>query len=182
MIRGTPFMLATAALWLDYVRKDGVGAASLADYVTAFSKVNNRDRFKRDAWEGEAQFDLVYRPSSTAVRKRVAYLFPDQRRPGTLKRYLDEFGTLIDIARRHGIEVVAVRLPTLNAFRQQLPDEAAFNQALTSVLASRSVPLIDFSGLLDEPRYYFDTDHLNRAGLTALFQQKLKALLTTAGR
>jgi hypothetical protein len=48
------------------------------------------------------------------------------------------------------------------------------------VLADRAVPFCDFSAELDEPKFYFDTDHLNRSGLTELFQRRLKPLLTTS--
>lgn len=181
MVRGTPLKQKTAALWLRYVRDEQVPAASLLDYLTSFSKVNNRDRFQRDAWEGEAQFNQVYRPSAAAVRKRIAYLYPDPPQPAPLARYLDEFAALVDVARRHGAQIVALRLPALTAFRQQLPGEAAFNQALASVLTKTDVQLIDLSAALDEPRFYFDTDHLNRAGVTELFNRHLKALLMADG-
>jgi hypothetical protein len=42
------------------------------------------------------------------------------------------------------------------------------------------VPFCDFSTELDNPNFYFDTDHLNRSGLTELFQRRLKPLLTTS--
>ena len=35
----------------------------------------------------------------------------------------------------------------------------------------------DFSTEIDDPALYFDTDHLNRKGLTELFQRRLKAVL-----
>ena len=48
------------------------------------------------------------------------------------------------------------------------------------VLADRPVPFCDFSTDLDEPKFYFDTDHLNRSGLTELFRRRLKPLLATS--
>lgn len=57
LIRGAPFEMATAQLMWNYVRRDGVSPRALLDYLTGFSKINNRDRFQLDAWEGEAQFD-----------------------------------------------------------------------------------------------------------------------------
>ncbi len=50
-------------------------------------------------------------------------------------------------------------------------------EALARLLAARQVPLHDFSGRLAEPRFYFDTDHLNRAGLTELLARDLGAVL-----
>jgi len=47
---------------------------------------------------------------------------------------------------------------------------------MTGPLAAENVPLHDFSQEMDEPRFYFDTDHLNRAGLTAFFSRYLKAV------
>ena len=67
LIRGTPFAPAIAWRLGSYVRRDGVDPRALLDYLSGFSKINNRDRFQRDAWEGEAQFDRVYRSSATAV-------------------------------------------------------------------------------------------------------------------
>ena len=80
LIRGTPFAPAIARRLGNYVRRDGVDPRALLDYLSGFSKINNRDRFQRDAWEGEAQFDRVYRSSATAVAQRIAYLYPDARR------------------------------------------------------------------------------------------------------
>jgi len=177
LIRGTPFAPATVALMSDYVRNDGVSPKALLDYVSGFSKVNNRDRFQRDAWEGEAQFDRVYRPSVSAVTKRIAYLYPDPQAPAVLAHYVDVFGGLVAIAQQHDTRVVAVKLPAPAQFRNQLRGEAAFDDSLARILAERAVPLLDFSTELDDPSFYFDTDHLNRTGLTELFQRRLKTLL-----
>jgi hypothetical protein len=179
LIRGAPFEPAIAQLMWNYVRHDGVSPRALLDYLTGFSKINNRDRFQRDAWEGEAQFDRTYRSSATAVGKRIAYLYPDGTPPDVIARYLRDFASLIEIARRNDIRVIAIKPPTLALFRNQLPNEAAFDLALTQVLADHATPLNDFSAALDDPRFYFDTDHLNRAGVTELFQRQLKPLLTT---
>jgi len=34
-----------------------VDARAVLDYVSGFSKINNRERFQRDVWEGDAQFE-----------------------------------------------------------------------------------------------------------------------------
>ena len=107
-------------LW-DYVRHDGVDPRALLDYLSGFSKINNRERFQRDVWEGEAQFDRVYRSSATAVAKRIAYLYPDATTPDVRARYLKRFADLIAIAREHGIRVIAVKLPLPALFRDQTP-------------------------------------------------------------
>ena len=181
LIRGTPFAPALARHLGDYVRHYGVDPRALLDYLSGFSKINNRDRFRRDAWEGEAQFDRVYRSSATAVAQRIAYLYPDGTTPDVRARYLKQFADLIAIAREHGIRVVAVKLPAPTLFRNQLPDEAAFDAAVASILMEQAVPLQDFSAALDNPNFYFDTDHLNRAGATEAFQRLLKPLFMMPG-
>ena len=39
------------------------------------------------------------------------------------------------------------------------------------------VGFYNVSAELDEPRFYFDTDHLNRAGVSELFARRLKVIL-----
>jgi hypothetical protein len=177
-----PFAPAIARRLGNYVRRDGVDPRALLDYLSGFSKINNRDRFQRDAWEGEAQFDRVYRSSATAVAQRIAYLYPDATTPELCARYLKQFADLIATAREHGIRVIAIKLPLPALFRDRLPNEAAFDDAVQIVLTERAVPLRDLSAALDNPNFYFDTDHLNRAGVTESFQQLLKPLLMTPGR
>ena len=179
LIRGTPFEPEIARRLGNYVRRDGVDPRALLDYLSGFSKINNRDRFQRDSWEGEALFDRVYRSSPAAVAQRIAYLYPDATTPDLCARYLKQFTDLIATAREHGIRVIAVKLPQPALFRDRLPNETAFDDVVKTVLAEQAVPLRDFSAALDNPNFYFDTDHLNRAGVTESFQKLLKPLLMT---
>ncbi len=177
LLRRTPLEPAIATRMWGYIRNEAVDPRALLDYVTGFSKINNRERFERDAWEGEAQFDRVYRPSASALKKRIAYLYPDKTAATALGRYLEAFSTLIDSAERAGANVVVIKMPTPSQYRSQLPDEAAFDQAMSRLLAAADVRFYDFSPAIDEPRFYFDSDHLNRAGMTAFFARDLKPVL-----
>ncbi len=178
LLRATPFDPATAWLLLQYSRRDGVDPRAFVDYVTGFSKINNRDRFQKDIWEGELQFDRVYRQSATAVKSRIAYLFPEPGREAGLSRYMTEFAKLLELAERHNIHAVVIKMPTPGQFRALLPTEPAFDVAMAAAVGNSRVGFRDFSAELDEPRFYFDTDHLNRAGVTELFNRHLKAILT----
>src|SRR5665647_1604683 len=178
LLRATPFDPATAWLLLQYSRSDGVDPRAVADYVTGFSKINNRDRFQKDIWEGELQFDRVYRQSAAAVKSRIAYLFPDSGREAGLARYMPEFTKLLELAAGRHINVVVIQMPTPSQFRAQLPNEPAFDEAMAAAGRTRDVGFRNLSAELDEPRFYFDTDHLNRAGVTELFNRHLKAILT----
>jgi hypothetical protein len=180
LLRRTPFELAIARRLWDYSRNEGVDARAVLDYVTGFSKINNRERFQRDVWEGEAQFDRVYPPSATARSKRLAYLYPEQTPEARLRRYLETFSSLIALARQQGMRVVVIKMPVPPEFHQQLPGEAAFDEAIARLLATLDMRFDDLSLAISEPSSYFDTDHLNRAGLTEFFARHLKTILVSA--
>ncbi len=179
LLRRTPFEPAIARRLWDYALHEGVDPRAALDYVSGFSKINNRERFEPDVWEGEAQFERIYRPSTTATAKRIAYLYPDKTAEEARARYLVVFSSLVALAQHEGMRVVVVKLPVPPPYRSQLPNEAAFDEALSRVLEPRNIPVRDFSAAIKEPRFYFDTDHLNRAGLTEFFNRELKALLVS---
>jgi hypothetical protein len=80
------------------------------------------------------------------------------------------------MAQREGIHVVLIKMPLPATFYSQLVDERAFDQALAQVLAAHGLRLHDFSNRIAEPVRYFDTDHLNREGLTEFFKLDLLPL------
>lgn len=167
-----------AGLW-QLVREDGVSPRALADYATGFSKINNRDRFREDRWEGEAQFQRTWRPSASAVKKRVAYLYPHGTPDAALARYLAELSRVLALAQQAGMRVVVVKLPTPAQYRSQLPQEAEFDVALGRLLDAANVPLHDWSAALPEARFYFDSDHLNRQGVDELLARHLIPVLAS---
>ena len=181
LLRRTPFEPAIARSLCDYAWHEGVEGRAVLDYVSGFSKINNRERFQRDVWEGEAQFERAYRPASNAVKKRIDYLYPDQTPPAALTRYLGEFSAIIALARKEGVKVVVIKMPVPPRFYMQLPEEAGFDAAISRVLTAPGVPFHDFSETTNDQRLYFDTDHLNRAGLTEFFQRDLKPVLGSGG-
>jgi len=177
LLRRMPLDAATARRLWRYARQEGVEARAVVDYLSGFSKINNPERFRRDVWEGEVQFDRAHRPSATALAKRIAYLYPEKTPAAQRERYLAALSELVALARREGMRVVALKMPVPLGFRSQLPDEAAFDEALAPALAARGVAVHDLSARLPEPRFYFDTDHLNRAGLDELLARDLRTLL-----
>lgn len=179
LLSRTPFHPAIARRLARYSLEDGVSPLAVLDYAAGFSKINNRERFERDVWEGERQFDRLQRPSAAADRNRIAYLYPEAApRPAVLARYLEEFSELIALARRETGRVTVIKMPVPARFYDQLPNEAAFDLELRRLLVAEQVEFHDFSRALDEPRFYFDTDHLNREGLTVFFSRHLKAILS----
>lgn len=178
LLRRTPFEPALVRRFLSYCVHEGIDPLAVLDYVSGFSKINNRERFRRDVWEGEAQFDRTHRASAAADRKRIAYLYPAPEPDAVaFKRYRAAFQSLIELAERHGVRIVVVKMPVPARFHRRLPGEATFDEAMARLLADRGVPIHDFSLALDDPGFYFDTDHLNRTGVTAFFDRHLKAIL-----
>jgi hypothetical protein len=182
LMRRTPFRLAVARRLTAYSLREGVSPLAVLDYVTGFSKLNNRERFLRDVWEGEAQFDRVHRPSSVLDRKRIDYLYPSPNPdPAAFARYVREFAGAIELAHRAEMRVVVIKTPVRSQFRSLLPNEAAFDEAIARLLGEQNVVYRDFSSAMDEPRFYFDTDHLNREGSTQFFNRFLKPILAEGG-
>jgi hypothetical protein len=181
LLARTPLDPSLLARFARYSISEGVDPRALADYVTGFSKINNRARFEQDVWEGEGQFDRTHKPSKSADAKRIEYLYPEGADDeAVFARYAGELRALIEIAKAQGTTVVGIKLPVPKRFHDLLPDEAAFDGAMTELFAAAGGTFRDFSLTMDEAKFYFDTDHLNRTGLTEFFNRHLKALLTTA--
>lgn len=179
LLRRTPFEPALAWRFLDYSLHEGVDPRAVLDYVSGFSKINNRERFRQDMWEGEARFDRVHRPSATADRKRIQYLYPDDPPDSAaFARYRAVLAELIATAQAAGVRVVVIKMPVPSRFHARLPGEAAFDESMARLFKSRGVAFHDFSLVMDEPRFFFDTDHLNRAGVNAFLDDYLAAILT----
>lgn len=172
--RGTPFDPNIMRLLWGYTRDAGVDTRAVLDYATLFSKINNRERFQQDVWEGELQFERVFRPSVSAVQKRIDYLYPDGASATGLARYLAAFDALLGIAQQSGLEVLVIKLPLPAPFHAQLLGEPAFDHAVSGLLARRGIEFHDFSAAMPEPRFYSDTDHLNRVGAEEFLTRYLK--------
>jgi hypothetical protein len=176
LLARTPFDMRVAGVLIRFVWNEGVRARAVADYLTGFSKINDRTRFRRDAWEGEAQFDRVFRPSAAADRRRIDYLYPSPT-VASRRRYLETLSRMVRTLESDGCRVVVLRPPLPGRFRRLLPDEAGFDADLSASLAGTGAEVVDLSASLDDPAFYFDTDHLNRTGVRRLVDGDLRTLL-----
>jgi hypothetical protein len=150
------------------------------DYVSGFSKINNPDRFGVDRPAEAARFDRRYRPVEQIDRQRIAYLYPatgEEQAQRHLQRYLAEFESLVAGVRSRGVRVILVRPPLPPRTRALMPDESAFDAALASLAGRTGAELHDLSAAIEDPAMYFDTDHLNRTGVTELFEGHLAGVL-----
>lgn len=164
------------ALYLRHLRH-GIDPRAVLSYASGFARINNQDRFTPDRWEAEDSFDRSPRPSAVADRERIEYLYPQPSDPAAKARYLDHLVALIDVARAAGAEVVVIKPPIPARFAALLPDEQAFDAALTARLEAAGVEFHDFTAALPDPGYYFDPDHLNRRGAERFLDAHLAPIL-----
>ena len=152
-----------------------------ADYITGFSKINNRDRFVPDRVpEAGARFDRRYRPVPQIDRERLAYLYPDPAErvdPGTLQKYLGELDALISEAERRGMAFIAIKPPIPDRVSRMIPGEPQFDGALAAIVERRRIEFHDFSHVGNDEAFFQDTDHLNRTGVLKFFESSLAPVL-----
>lgn len=178
LLARTPLLPSLMVRFIRYGLYERIGMRAVADYLTGFSKINNRNRFMPDVWEGEAQFERTHRPSRIADARRVEYLYPDGvGGAAAFARYVGVLGELLDTAQAKGATVTGIKMPVPKRFHSLLPDEKAFDAVMSDLFAGKGAVFLDFSLAMDEARFYFDTDHLNRAGVTVFFDRHLKELL-----
>ena len=178
LIRRTPVSGSLGARLLVYGWHHGVPLTAALDYLSGFSKINNDERFQRDMWEGEAKFDRVFRFSQVQARQRVEYLYPfEQVDTVTFERYWQQFADFVAFVKARGLGLIVIKTPMPERILAMIPGETEFDARVAAFLAEHDVPYHDFSKVDNDPSYFFDTDHLNRKGLTVFFEQHLQPIL-----
>jgi len=148
------------------------------DYVSGFSKINNPDRFQPDVNDDErTRFEKTYRPVPQLDQQRLDYLYPATPAP-MRDHYLAEFEDLLRFAQSRNIRVIVMKPPVPARIYRRLPGEAEFDAVLKAILDRNGVAVADFSRVDNDDRFFFDTDHLNRAGVLNFFEHHLKDTLT----
>lgn len=165
------------ALW-GAIQDLGVDRSVFWNYLTGFSKINDpMSWFEPDPWTDDPQFDQVFRGPAYRYQQRVRYLYPDEPNEAEFRRYLDLFLAMIDDLHARGIGVLVFKPPLPEAFSGLIPHEERFNEVLSTALEDRGVPFYDYTDVMPSPEWYFDTDHLNRAGVLRFFQDHLRSVL-----
>lgn len=160
----------------------GLDWRTLLDYATGFSRINDRERFVPDVWEAEAKFDTTpRRPSDAADEARIAYLYPGPPSVRAMDRAFGDLEAIVALAREHGAGTVLIRPPIPDRFRERLPGIAGFEPRLSALAERTGARLVDHSTLIAEPKYYLDSDHLNRSGVALWLERGLADLLRGGG-
>lgn len=154
------------------------GRAIALDYISGFSKINNPDRFSPDITDDEAtKFNKVYRPIKQIDAQRLEYLYPPETDPAFYTRYLSEFEDLVRYTKEHNIRLIVIKTPLPERFYRMLPNEAKFDQDLKAILDKYQVEFHDYSLTDNDEKFFYNTDHLNRAGVLNFFRNSLAPLL-----
>ena len=154
------------------------------DYIVGFSRINNPDRFKPDVSEEEAtRFGRTYRPIRQIDQQRTGYLYPAKVDGPAVPRgrYLAEFEDLLRYGKSRNVRFVVIKPPIPQRIYRMIPGEGSFDAALKEILSRQGVGFHDFSLVGNDERFFYDTDHLNRAGVLNFFEHSLKGILTPAG-
>jgi hypothetical protein len=169
-----PFDSALASSLL----RDPVTRSMGVDFALGFSKINNQDRFADDVTPDErSRFTRVYRPVKQIDDQRLEYLYPRTVDQAAFDRYLMEFDALLADAQARGSRVIVVKPPLPERVARRIPHEAAFDARLAEVLGRRGIVVHDFTHVGNDDALFYDTDHLNRAGVLRFFEQSLAPLL-----
>jgi|FLOH01.1.fsa_nt_gi hypothetical protein len=150
----------------------------LPEYLSGFAKINGLYRLGSDIPDAESRkFTRTYRPNKQIDKTRIDYLFASEDPQAAIEKYLGDFAELIARVQASGADFIAVKLPTPPRYRDRLPGEAAFDAKMATILDSAHVEMHDFSGVLPGDEFYYDTDHLNLAGVEAVAGLGLTDLL-----
>lgn len=150
----------------------------LPAYLSGFAKINNEDRFAPDISDSEMnKFNRTYRRIAQIDRQRLQYLYPSEPDPAVFRHYLGAFESLIRFVQDRGMEMIVVKPPTPPRYRQNLPNEAAFDEAVGALTARLGVAYQDLSEAVTEDPFFYDTDHLNRDGVVTFIDEHFAELL-----
>lgn len=169
-----PFDVSLARVLLSDAATRSMGV----DFVTGFSKINNKDRFAPDMTPEEStRFNRAYRPVKQIDDQRLEYLYPQQIDQAVFARYFAEFEAFLRDAQSRGIRVLVVKPPIPERVVKRIPGEHEFDARLKALLAALDIPFHDFTHTGNEEKLFYDTDHLNKEGVLNFFQTALAPLL-----
>lgn len=172
-----PFDPELVKLLWSYYSKDLIEINPILDYVLGFSKINNDKRFQADLHEMELIFRKRYRPNLKQIKERIRSTDPAIVDQKLFDRYVSLFVEMIDSLKSRNIRVLACRPALPKMYLDNKPNENLFDGRMQALLAEKQVPFKDFSRVMPDYQWYFDTDHLNQNGVPLFFENHFKQFL-----
>jgi hypothetical protein len=148
------------------------------DYLSGFSKINNADRFKPDLFDDEvARFRTTFSPISQIDEERIKYLYPRKIDESVFQFYVAAFEDLVRYLKAQNVSLIIVKPPVPLRFYRMLPNEDQFDKALKATLDKYGIEFHDFSLVANDERYFYNSDHLNQAGVLNFYESYLKQVM-----
>lgn len=177
LFQRAPFDPALVKLLVSYNMTGRASVGVTLDYLSGFSKINNPHQANSTAVQMEKWFNRTYRPSATERKERIERLYLDAMQRKIFDKYLTMFVDFIHVLQSQGIEILAIKTPVPQLFYDMIPNEEEFNQTISEILAEEGVSFHNFSLVNNDPKFFFDTDHLNRTGVLQFFENYLAPVL-----
>jgi len=183
LFQRAPLDLTLAKMLFSYTFQEGISYSISVDYISGFSKINNRNRFKPDIQEDESRFDRKYTFIRSRDLQRIKYLYPEGKvNEASFKKYLSKFIDFIDFLKGQGVNLIVLKTPIPTHIYKMIPQEKEFDEKIIEILQKKEVPFYDFSLVDNQKEYFYDTDHLNRTGVLNFFNSHLKPALLKHGK
>ena len=106
-----------------------------------------------------------------AVKKRKEFLYSDGLDSEIFNRYSKMLKDLVGLAGERNSKIIFIYPPTLLG---DLPGALEVENAIRGLKKDYGVEFYDFSGIIKEPKYYQDHDHLNTLGVELFVEKYLK--------
>lgn len=177
LLQWAPFDLTLAGMLLDYSFFKGINKKVPLDYITGFSKINNHSRLEPETFDGEKKFGRKYRFFKPRDSQRIKYLYGSEKSESLFGKYIVTFMDWIETLKMNNIGVIVIKTPVTDQIFEMLPDEKETDEKLEKIFADKEVPFYNFSHVNNQKKLFYDTDHLNRAGVQSFFENYLKQVL-----
>ncbi len=157
------YFLEDEPLYLNFLwsaRKQGLSDEVLFNYI--------RSKFSFYWLSSRAPVVELYEETALsridleAVKKRKEFLYSDGLKSEVFSTYSKMLKDLVVVASKHDSKIIFIYPPTLLG---DLPGASEVATLIKSFKKDYDVEFYDFSGIIKEPKYYQDHDHLNTQGV-----------------
>ncbi len=112
------------------------------------------------------------------IAQRIESLYTEGVSPATFARYRPYFERILELADAQGTAVYLASPPTLLGHE---PGQPQLAQALDTLAGAHDFSYRDFTDSMPDPRWYYNLDHLNSAGMAHFLEVLLAPYLAEPG-